>query len=94
MWVEQSRNTFVVTGIYSRMDDRTIGYLLHVWVVVAVLVGIGIIIFTSSTLLTRLSTVLIILGLVSLMPAFKFTWWGAESAEQDKTGAAADESTK
>lgn len=76
------------------MDDRTIGYLLHVWVVVAVLVGIGIIIFTSSTLLTRVSTVLIILGLVSLMPAFKLTWWGSESAEQDRAGTAADESTE
>lgn len=76
------------------MDDRTIGYLLHVWVAVSVLVGIGIIIFTSSTLLTRIGTVVIILGLVSLMPAFRYMWWGSESAEQDRAGTAADDSTE
>jgi len=74
------------------MDDRTIGYLLHVWVVVAVFVGIGTIIVTSSTLLTRISTVLIILGLASLMPAFRYLWWG-ESTENE-TGPPTEESTE
>lgn len=61
------------------MDHRTIGYLLHAWVVVAAAVGSGLIVLTSTTTVRALGTVLIIVGLVSLMPAFRYLWWGPES---------------
>lgn len=61
------------------MDHRTLGYLLHAWVVVAVAAGSGLIILSSMTVVRALGTVLIIVGLVSLMPAFRYLWWGPES---------------
>lgn len=62
------------------MDQRILGYLLHVWVVVATLVGIGLVL-SGVQLLVTVGTVVIIIGLISLMPAFRYTWWESESTE-------------
>ncbi len=67
------------------MDARTIGLLFHAWVVVAVAIGSGLIAFFDSVLLARVGAVVIMLGLVSLMPAFNYTWWEAESTEEGGT---------
>lgn len=61
------------------MDARTLGLLLHGWTVVAVAIGSGLIAFFDSVLLARVGAVIIMLGLVSLMPAFNYLWW--ESTE-------------
>lgn len=62
------------------MDHRTLGYLLHGWVLLAVAAGMSLIAF-GNTILATVGAVLIILGLVSLMPAFRYYWWTGESAQ-------------
>jgi uncharacterized membrane protein len=60
------------------MDSRTIAYALYGWVATAVVVGSVLIVF-GSTLLATVGAVVIIVGLVSLMPAFSYLWWESES---------------
>ncbi len=71
------------------MDSRTIAYALYGWVVVAAVTGSVLIVF-GTTLMARIGTVIIILGLISLMPAFSFLWWEDSSEESDESARAAD----
>lgn len=71
------------------MDSRTIAYALYGWVVLAVAIGSTLIVF-GSTLLARIGTVIIILGLISLMPAFKYLWWDDSPEETAEAATAAD----
>jgi len=74
------------------MDSRTIAYALYGWVVVAVATG-SVLIISGTTLMARVGTVIIIIGLVSLMPAFSYLWWD-ESAEETADAAAAADSVE
>lgn len=60
------------------MENRTLGYLLHGWVLLAVAAGMALIAF-GNTILATVGAVLIIVGVVSLMPAFRYYWWTEES---------------
>ncbi len=77
------------------MDSRTIAYALYAWVVVAFAIGSILIIFGNSFTATA-GTVVIIVGLVSLMPAFKYLWWEdssdvpVESADLDEAVESVD----
>lgn len=74
------------------MESRTIASALYGWVVLAVAIGSVLIVF-GTALMARIGTVIIILGLVSLMPAFKYLWWedGSDVAvESVETGEAVE----
>jgi hypothetical protein len=62
------------------MDNRTLGYLLHGWVLLAIATGMVLIAF-GSTILPTVGAVLIIVGIISLMPAFRYYWWTDESTQ-------------
>ena len=62
------------------MDGKTISYVLYLWVATAVVTESSLILF-GSTFLTTAGTVLIIIGLVSLMPAMRYAWWDTETPE-------------
>ncbi|MEF8783637.1 MAG: hypothetical protein V5A39_09100 [Haloarculaceae archaeon] len=62
------------------MDNRTLGYLLHGWVLLTIATGMGLIAF-GSTILPTVGAVLIIVGIISLMPAFRYYWWTDESTQ-------------
>lgn len=53
------------------MDPGRLSLLLHVGVVLAIAIGVGLIILAGS-LLTGVGVVLIIAGLIGLMPALRF----------------------
>ncbi|MFB6353690.1 MAG: hypothetical protein ABEJ92_06345 [Halobacteriales archaeon] len=54
------------------MDPETLGTLLEVGVLLAIPLGIGLIFF-GSALLAGVGVVLVILGLIGLMPALRYT---------------------
>lgn len=74
------------------MESRTIAYALYSWVVVAVATGSVLIVF-GTTLMARIGTVIIILGLISLMPAFSFLWWD-EGPDDTDDPAVTDDSVQ
>jgi uncharacterized membrane protein len=69
------------------MDERTIAYAIYGWVVTAVILGSALIVF-GTTLLATIGTVVIILGLISLMPAFNYLWWKPESESVESAESA------
>lgn len=71
------------------MDSRTLARALYGWVVVAVAIGSVLIVF-GSTLMARVGTVTIIIGLISLMPAFRYLWWDDSPDETSDTAATAE----
>jgi uncharacterized membrane protein len=74
------------------MESRTLAQALYGWVVVAVAVGSVLIVF-GNRLTARIGTVIIIIGLVSLMPAFRYLWWD-DSSEKTTDDAATAESVE
>ncbi len=74
------------------MDSRTVAYALYGWVVAAAVAGSVLIVF-GNTLTARIGTVVIIVGLVSLMPAFRYLWWD-DSAEETADAAGTAESVE
>lgn len=52
------------------MNQSTIDILLRIWVLVAISIGVATI-FLGDLVLTTIGVVLIILGLISLMPALR-----------------------
>ncbi|MFB6309317.1 MAG: hypothetical protein ABEH35_08310 [Haloarculaceae archaeon] len=54
------------------MDQRTLGYAFVVWVAVSIPVGVGLILF-GGRIAAMVGAALIMIGLMSLMPAVRFT---------------------
>lgn len=54
------------------MEVERSNTLLQVWIVLANAVGIGLILFVGQARLTAVGVVLVIVGLMSLMPAIRY----------------------
>lgn len=67
----EARVLIVRDMIPMNMDANRIKNLLQVWVVVALVAGVGAILL-GRALMTAIGVVLVILGLMSLMPAIRF----------------------
>ena len=50
-----------------------LGTAFSAWIVVALVVGIGLVVFSGGLALSLIGIVLIVLGLIGIMPALRFT---------------------
>ena len=55
------------------MDQGMLGTAFSAWIVVALVVGIGLVVFSGGLALSLIGIVLIVLGLIGIMPALRFT---------------------
>jgi hypothetical protein len=62
------------------MEERTLGYVFGIWVVLSICVRTAFIMY-GHRLLSMAGAVLIMLGLMGLMPTLRFTWMQADSPE-------------
>lgn len=55
------------------MEDRTIGRVSWIWTFLAIVLGIGLVTL-GAPLVTTVGVIVLILGILGLMPALRFTW--------------------
>jgi predicted cobalt transporter CbtA len=55
------------------MEQGTLGTAFSAWIVVALAIGIGLVVVSGGLALSLIGIVLIVLGLIGIMPALRFT---------------------
>jgi hypothetical protein len=55
------------------MDQGMLGTAFSAWIVVALVIGIGLVVLSGGLALSLIGIVLIVLGLIGIMPALRFT---------------------